>query len=77
MICSQGVLTLRGGMTSHAAVVAKGMGKPCVAGCEDLNIDLNANIAYSGETIYNWMSITLQNVLKKFNHKRNLRCVYC
>ena len=44
---------------------------------EDLNIDLNANIAYSGETIYNWMSITLQNVLKKFNHKRNLRCVYC
>ncbi len=40
MICSQGVLTLRGGMTSHAAVVAKGMGKPCVAGCEDLNIDL-------------------------------------
>lgn len=40
MICSQGVLTLRGGMTSHAAVVAKGMGKPCVAGCEDLTIDL-------------------------------------
>lgn len=40
MIYSQGVLTLRGGMTSHAAVVAKGMGKPCVAGCEDLIIDL-------------------------------------
>ena len=40
MIASQGVLTLRGGMTSHAAVVAKGMGKPCVAGCEDLKIDL-------------------------------------
>lgn len=40
MIASQGVLTLRGGMTSHAAVVAKGMGKPCVAGCEDLRIDL-------------------------------------
>ena len=40
MIASQGVLTLRGGMTSHAAVVAKGMGKPCVAGCEDLQIDL-------------------------------------
>lgn len=44
MICSQGVLTLRGGMTSHAAVVAKGMGKPCVAGCEDLNIDLKNEI---------------------------------
>ncbi|MDR1168717.1 MAG: pyruvate, phosphate dikinase [Heliobacteriaceae bacterium] len=41
MIASQGVLTLRGGMTSHAAVVAKGMGKPCVAGAEDLKIDLN------------------------------------
>ncbi len=40
MIASSGVLTLRGGMTSHAAVVAKGMGKPCVAGCEDLKIDL-------------------------------------
>jgi pyruvate,orthophosphate dikinase len=42
MIAAQGVLTLRGGMTSHAAVVAKGMGKPCVAGCEDLKIDLKA-----------------------------------
>ena len=41
MIAAQGVLTLRGGMTSHAAVVAKGMGKPCVAGCEDLKIDLS------------------------------------
>ncbi|MDD3237381.1 MAG: pyruvate, phosphate dikinase [Candidatus Gastranaerophilales bacterium] len=40
MAVSQGVLTLRGGATSHAAVVAKGMGKPCVAGCEDMKIDL-------------------------------------
>jgi len=40
MAVSQGVLTLRGGATSHAAVVAKGMGKPCVSGCEDLIIDL-------------------------------------
>lgn len=44
MIAAQGVLTLRGGMTSHAAVVAKGMGKPCVAGCEDLKIDLKNEI---------------------------------
>lgn len=44
MIESQGVLTLRGGMTSHAAVVAKGMGKPCVAGCEDLSIDLKTRL---------------------------------
>lgn len=41
MAVSQGVLTLRGGATSHAAVVAKGMGKPCVSGCEDIKIDLN------------------------------------
>lgn len=41
MAAAQGVLTLRGGATSHAAVVAKGMGKPCVSGCEDLKIDLN------------------------------------
>ena len=41
MAVAQGVLTLRGGATSHAAVVAKGMGKPCVSGCEDLRIDLN------------------------------------
>ncbi len=40
MAVAQGVLTLRGGATSHAAVVAKGMGKPCVSGCEDMKIDL-------------------------------------
>lgn len=36
---AQGILTSRGGMTSHAAVVARGMGKPCVCGCEALQID--------------------------------------
>lgn len=36
---AQGILTSRGGMTSHAAVVARGMGKPCVSGCESLQID--------------------------------------
>src|SRR5205814_10261384 len=39
MIQAKGVLTAHGGMTSHAAVVARGMGKPCVAGCEGLDID--------------------------------------
>lgn len=39
MVASQGILTARGGMTSHAAVVARGMGKPCVAGCSALAID--------------------------------------
>lgn len=38
MNAAQGILTARGGMTSHAAVVARGMGKPCVAGCTALNI---------------------------------------
>jgi pyruvate, orthophosphate dikinase len=40
MIASQGVLTSRGGKTSHAAVVARGMGKPCVVGAERLEVDL-------------------------------------
>jgi pyruvate,orthophosphate dikinase len=39
MIAAQGILTVHGGMTSHAAVVARGMGKPCVAGCESLQIE--------------------------------------
>jgi pyruvate, orthophosphate dikinase len=39
MIAAQGILTVHGGMTSHAAVVARGMGKPCVAGCEGLQIE--------------------------------------
>jgi pyruvate, orthophosphate dikinase len=39
MDAAMGILTARGGMTSHAAVVARGMGKPCVAGCEALHID--------------------------------------
>jgi len=42
LIQSKGVLTAHGGMTSHAAVVARGMGKPCVAGCEGLEIDVDA-----------------------------------
>jgi pyruvate,orthophosphate dikinase len=40
LIQAAGILTAHGGMTSHAAVVARGMGKPCVAGCEGLTIDL-------------------------------------
>lgn len=39
MVAAQGILTTRGGMTSHAAVVARGMGKCCVAGCGDVDID--------------------------------------
>lgn len=39
IVAAKGVLTSRGGMTSHAAVVARGMGKPCICGCEELKID--------------------------------------
>ncbi|HAG10431.1 MAG TPA: pyruvate, phosphate dikinase [Desulfotomaculum sp.] len=42
IVAAQGILTSRGGMTSHAAVVARGMGKPCVCGCESLAIDYTA-----------------------------------
>lgn len=41
MVAAQGILTTRGGMTSHAAVVARGMGKCCVAGCGDIQVDYN------------------------------------
>jgi pyruvate,orthophosphate dikinase len=48
MIQAKGVLTAHGGMTSHAAVVARGMGKPCVAGCEGLTIDSDARTVRIG-----------------------------
>ncbi|MBD5654207.1 MAG: pyruvate, phosphate dikinase, partial [Candidatus Eremiobacteraeota bacterium] len=48
MIASKGVLTARGGATSHAAVVARGMGLPCVSGCETLAIDERAHMATLG-----------------------------
>jgi pyruvate, orthophosphate dikinase len=46
LLHAKGVLTAHGGMTSHAAVVARGMGKPCVAGCEGLAIDAAAGVAH-------------------------------
>ena len=51
MNLAQGVLTVRGGMTSHAAVVARGMGKCCVSGCSTLTVDLNAKTITVGDTI--------------------------
>lgn len=49
MHASQGILTSRGGMTSHAAVVARGMGKPCVAGAGDIHIDQVAKVIRKGD----------------------------
>lgn len=47
---SQGILTSRGGKTSHAAVVARGMGKPCVAGAEGIEVDVSMREAFVGDT---------------------------
>ena len=53
MKAAQGILTVRGGMTSHAAVVARGMGKCCVSGCGEINIDeKNKKFELGGKTIH-------------------------
>ena len=49
LIQARGVLTAHGGMTSHAAVVARGMGKPCIVGCEELSIDHKTGVVTIGE----------------------------
>ena len=60
MDAAQGILTARGGMTSHAAVVARGMGKPCVAGCADLFIhEENLEFYASGKRFAEGDFITL------------------
>ena len=60
MLESKGVLTTRGGMTSHASVVARGLGIPCVAGCEALVLDLDAKKAsLNGKTISEGEIITI------------------
>ncbi|MDE7348476.1 MAG: pyruvate, phosphate dikinase, partial [Clostridia bacterium] len=46
MYAAQGILTVRGGMTSHAAVVARGMGACCVSGCEEIRIDEEKRVIY-------------------------------
>jgi pyruvate, orthophosphate dikinase len=60
MEAAEGILTARGGMTSHAALVARQMGKVCVAGCEVLNVDYAARTMHVGETILkegDWLSL--------------------
>jgi len=48
MVAARAILTARGGMTSHAAVVARGMGKPCVAGAQELEVDEDAGVIRVG-----------------------------
>jgi pyruvate,orthophosphate dikinase len=60
MVAARGILTARGGMTSHAAVVARGMGKPCVAGCETIRVDEESRtFRFNGTTIKenDWITI--------------------
>ncbi|MGS2779648.1 pyruvate, phosphate dikinase [Robertmurraya sp. GLU-23] len=57
IVASQAIVTSRGGMTSHAAVVARGMGKACICGCEPLKINLKAKQFTVGETIVNYGDI--------------------
>jgi len=60
MIAARGVLTARGGKTSHTAVVARGMGKPCVAGAESLKVDLQKKLfTVSGTTVKEGDLITI------------------
>ena len=60
MSAAKGILTARGGMTSHAAVVARGMGKCCVSGAGAVRVDLKARTMTIGDTVYNegdWLSL--------------------
>lgn len=60
MVAAEGILTTRGGMTSHAAVVARGMGKCCVSGCENIAVDYHAQeMKVSGYVIKKGDLITL------------------
>ncbi len=60
MVAAQGILTARGGMTSHAAVVARGMGKCCVAGCKEITVDeANKTMTVGGKSYHEGDSISL------------------
>ncbi|MGH4050976.1 MAG: pyruvate, phosphate dikinase [Clostridium sp.] len=52
MVAAEGILTVRGGMTSHAAVVARGMGTCCVAGCSELKVNEETKSFQIGQTVY-------------------------
>jgi pyruvate,orthophosphate dikinase len=60
MHAAKGILTTRGGMTSHAAVVARGMGRPCVAGAGSISVDYNAQtLTAGGKTLRAGDTVTL------------------
>ena len=75
MVASQGVLTVRGGMTSHAAVVARGMGTCCVSGCGDIAIDEHAKVfTLHGETFHEGDYISLDGSTGKI-YKGDIKTV--
>ncbi|MDE1853521.1 MAG: pyruvate, phosphate dikinase [Thaumarchaeota archaeon] len=67
LIAAQGVLTSRGGMTSHAAVVARGMGKPAVVGCSEIEVDMDGGsfTTKSGERVVKGETITIDGTTGK------------
>ncbi|MGN0658596.1 MAG: pyruvate, phosphate dikinase [Emergencia sp.] len=52
MVAAEGIMTARGGMTSHAAVVARGMGKCCVAGCSEIQVDEEKKLLTIGKEVF-------------------------
>ncbi len=75
MVASQGVLTVRGGMTSHAAVVARGMGTCCVSGCGEIAIDEHAKVfTLHGETFHEGDYISLDGSTGKI-YKGDIKTV--
>ncbi len=75
MHAAEGVLTVRGGMTSHAAVVARGMGTCCVSGCGDIKIDEEAKVfELGGETFHEGDYISLDGTTGKI-YKGDIKTV--
>ena len=75
MHVSQGIITAKGGMTSHAALVARGWGKACIVGCSNLNIDLKRKTAKINNVTYkegSWLTI---NSTEGFVYDKKLNLV--
>ena len=60
MTVAEGIITAQGGQTSHAAVVARGMGKPCIVGCTEILVDYERQLFYAGDSVVragDWITI--------------------
>ena len=69
MHAARGILTTRGGMTSHAAVVARGMGRPCVAGAGGISVDYGAQTLSAGGVVVHAGDIDYA----RWRHRRGFR----